>query len=83
MSRQEISSWVAATLGHEPNDPALFDRALTHSSRSEENYERLEFLGDRVLGLTVANWLYELFPDEPEAQARGRLRRRSRPRRAR
>ena len=46
----------------------MFERALTHSSRSEENYERLEFLGDRVLGLVIADWLYELFPDEPEGK---------------
>ena len=36
-------------------------------------YERLEFLGDRVLGLAVAAWLYELFPDEPEGQLSKRL----------
>ncbi len=46
----------------------MFDRALTHSSRGDEHYERLEFLGDRVLGLIVATWLFELFPDEPEGK---------------
>lgn len=56
------------TLGHEPRDPALFQRALTHASRGDDHYERLEFLGDRVLGLTMATWLYELFPDEPEGK---------------
>lgn len=60
--------WIAATLGHVPRDPALFERALTHPSRADANYERLEFLGDRVLGLIVANWLYTLFPDEPEGK---------------
>ncbi|HWH17608.1 MAG TPA: ribonuclease III [Allosphingosinicella sp.] len=58
--------WVERTLGHRLRDPALFERALTHSSRGDDHYERLEFLGDRVLGLTIATWLYELFPDEPE-----------------
>lgn len=46
----------------------MFERALTHSSRGDEHYERLEFLGDRVLGLIVATWLFELFPDEPEGK---------------
>jgi ribonuclease-3 len=70
---REISAWAAATLGHAPEDPALFERALTHSSRSEDDYERLEFLGDRVLGLSIATWLYELFPDEPEGKLSRRL----------
>jgi len=36
--------------------------------QGEGNYERLEFLGDRVLGVTIADWLYRLFPDEPEGK---------------
>lgn len=63
-----LAGWVKSSLGYEPRDLKLFERALTHSSRAAENYERLEFLGDRVLGLTVATWLYELFPDEPEGK---------------
>jgi ribonuclease-3 len=70
---QDIARWVEANLGHAPKDPALFERALTHSSRPGENYERLEFLGDRVLGLAIAAWLYELFPDEPEGKLSRRL----------
>ena len=58
---------MAATFDHRPADPALWTRAATHGSLDDkESYERLEFLGDRVLGLTVAEWLYQLFPDEPE-----------------
>ena len=60
-------------LEHRPRDVALFTRALTHSSRGDEHYERLEFLGDRVLGLAIATWLYELFPDEPEGKLSRRL----------
>lgn len=60
--------WLATVLGRTPADPALFARALTHASRGEPDYERLEFLGDRVLGLTMAAWLFELFPDEPEGK---------------
>ncbi|HEY0625356.1 MAG TPA: ribonuclease III [Allosphingosinicella sp.] len=70
---RNITDWVEKTLGHKPQDQALFERALTHSSRGDEHYERLEFLGDRVLGLTVATWLYELFPDEPEGKMSRRL----------
>lgn len=47
----------------------LLHQALTHSSCSSDNarnYERLEFLGDRVLGLSIAALLYRIFPDEPE-----------------
>jgi ribonuclease III len=66
-------AWLEASLGHRPRDPALFERALTHASFGEEQYERLEFLGDRVLGLAIARWLYEIFPDEPEGKLSKRL----------
>jgi ribonuclease-3 len=69
----DVEAWLEATLGYAPLDPALFERALTHASRGDEDYERLEFLGDRVLGLTVATWLYELFPTEPEGKLSRRL----------
>jgi ribonuclease-3 len=62
----DISAFVSEALSHEPKDRALFEAALTHSSSRGTNYERLEFLGDRVLGLTIARWLYERFPNEPE-----------------
>ena len=62
----EIAQFVADRLGHKPRDISLFVAALTHSSTRGANYERLEFLGDRVLGLIVARWLYERFPAEPE-----------------
>src|SRR5919107_265385 len=65
--------WLAEVLGRRPSDPARFERALTHASFGGDQYERLEFLGDRVLGLAVATWLYELFPDEPEGQLSKRL----------
>ena len=50
-------------------NPALLRQALTHSSHTtdvSQNYERLEFLGDRVLGLSIAALLYKIFPQEPE-----------------
>lgn len=66
-------AWLESALGRRPGQPALFERALTHASFGADQYERLEFLGDRVLGLAIAAWLYELFPDEPEGQLSKRL----------
>lgn len=50
------------------SNPALLEQALTHRSRSHRNYERLEFLGDAVLGFVVAEDLYYRFPDIPEGR---------------
>jgi ribonuclease-3 len=68
-----ITAWVEAQTGHAPRDAALFERALTHSSHGGADYERLEFLGDRVLGLCVAAWLYRDFASEPEGKLSQRL----------
>ena len=57
--RAEVADWLAAT-GFTVRDPIRFKAALTHGSLGEtRDYERLEFLGDRVLGLAIAAWLYE------------------------
>jgi ribonuclease III len=64
----ELTEFLRETVGHEATDPALFERAFTHSSLGKDTYERLEFLGDRVLGLVVARWLYERFPGEAEGK---------------
>ena len=64
----EVAEFLRDALGYEPNDPALFERALTHASATRDSYERLEFLGDRVIGLIMARWLYERFPNEPEGK---------------
>ncbi len=45
----------------------LLKNSLTHKSHDpKKNYEKLEFIGDRVLGLVIANKLLELYPDEKE-----------------
>lgn len=62
----EIESFVRDRLGHRPNDMSLFELAFTHSSVGRDSYERLEFLGDRVLGMVIANALYRRYPAEPE-----------------
>ena len=63
---------LEARLGHKFADPELLHRALTHSSavaparRIAQSYQRLEFLGDRVLGLVVADMLYRKMPRATE-----------------
>jgi ribonuclease-3 len=54
-------------LGHTFTQRDLLHQALTHASMpGTVSYERLEFLGDRVLGLVMAEWLLEVFPTESE-----------------
>ena len=62
----EVAAFVRDQLGHEPRDLSLFELALTHSSVGKNSYERLEFLGDRVLGMVIARALYDRYPSEPE-----------------
>ena len=63
---------LAERLGHGFSRPELLERALTHPSAAsrrdgiDDSYERLEFLGDRVVGLIVADLLLARFPHEPE-----------------
>lgn len=65
---------LEARLGHRFRDPALLARALTHGSRGEgEDNQRLEFLGDRVLGLVIAEALLEADPEAPEGLIAPRL----------
>ncbi len=58
-----------AILGYIFKDPRLLEAALTHPSvvpKVNGDYERLEFLGDRVLGVIIAHYLYNQFPKEKE-----------------
>jgi ribonuclease-3 len=64
---------LARQLGHDFADPALLARALTHTSVDagggpDATYERLEFLGDRVLGLIIAEMLLDHFPEAAEGE---------------
>lgn len=74
MHRRRAHERLQARLGYRFADPDLLDRALTHSSavspakRVERSYQRLEFLGDRVLGLVVADMLYRRFPKANEGE---------------
>ena len=60
-------------LGHIFSSPALLKLALSHASIGANSNERLEFLGDRVLGLIVAERLYADYPDIPEGGLAVRL----------
>lgn len=66
MSKSDLAAFVTEKLGHKPKDLSLFERAVTHPSFGPANYQRLEFLGDRVLGLIIAELLMERFPKEKE-----------------
>ncbi len=58
-------------LGYTFQDKALLDQAFRHSSATKQNqqsYERLEFLGDRILGLCVAELLYQTYPFDKEGE---------------
>jgi ribonuclease III len=61
-----LSAWLAELLGWQIQRPDLFRAALTHRSAHHENNERLEFLGDAVLGMVVAEELYRRFPHADE-----------------
>jgi ribonuclease-3 len=70
---------IETILGHSFARPGLLHEALTHRSatrpgaRGSGSNERLEFIGDRVLGLLMAEWLIERFPHEQEGDLGRRL----------
>ncbi|QDP03004.1 ribonuclease III [Thalassotalea sp. PS06] len=55
-------------LGYQFNDKSLLTQALTHRSAKGNNNERLEFLGDSILGYIIANELYQRFPGASEGE---------------
>ena len=66
---------LEAAIGYRFKNISLLQNALTHSSYANERWhnsllsnERLEFLGDAILGMTVAKYLYQTFPDRPEGE---------------
>src|ERR1700730_2968543 len=68
---------LEARIGHVFANRSLIAAALTHVSAAtgskRETYQRLEFLGDRVLGLAVSGMLYEAFPEAGEGELSRRL----------
>lgn len=55
-------------IGHRFQDPALLTQALTHRAYGSPNYERLEFLGDSVLGCAITELLFREHPELPEGK---------------
>ena len=68
-------SKLESAIGYRYKDKKLLQMALSHSSYANENYkdslhsyERLEFLGDAILGFVVADFLYHSFPEKHEGE---------------
>jgi ribonuclease-3 len=76
-----LTTPIEAILGHDFTRPELLREAMTHRSalfgrsrgRGRGSNERMEFVGDRVLGLLIAEWLAERFPREQEGDLGRRL----------
>jgi len=63
-----MKSSLCGQLGYDFNDPKLLQRALTHRSYAPEHNERLEFLGDSILGCVIAKHLYSAYPQLNEGE---------------
>jgi ribonuclease-3 len=77
LSSDELALALVPVTGHLFRDTLQLQRALTHASARTANagadYQRFEFLGDRVLGLVVAEMLFTAYPDAPEGELSVRL----------
>ena len=79
ISAKAAAAAIEARIGHKFADPALLITAFTHVSalkpahKRADSYQRLEFLGDHVLGLVVSDMLYRAFPNADEGELSKRL----------
>ena len=73
MNHQTQAQWLVELLPEKPNDMSQYNRALTHGSTGQPDYQRLEFLGDRILGLVISDLLYHRYPEEAEGRLSHRL----------
>ncbi len=76
LSGRALADAISSRIGYSFDDTERLERALTHASArssSGTDYERLEFLGDRVLGLVIAELLFRTFPGAPEGELAVRL----------
>ena len=79
ISAKAATAALEARIGHKFADPALLTTAFTHVSalksarKRGDSYQRLEFLGDHVLGLVVSDMLYRAFPNADEGELSKRL----------
>ncbi|MGZ3898930.1 MAG: ribonuclease III [Bacteroidia bacterium] len=71
-SDKEFKKWIRTTTGYSPGNLSLYHQAFSHSSVSTKkatghvSNERLEFLGDAVLGAIVAEYLFKIYPYKDE-----------------
>jgi ribonuclease-3 len=73
VSDHELLRWTQSSLGYTFHNPGLLLEALTHTTYSNENpgapsNQRLEFLGDSVVGMVIASQIFQQFPDLPEGE---------------
>lgn len=68
MAQNNTSAELHRRLAYTFRQPELLERALTHRSKSTTNYERLEFLGDSVLGFAISSELYNRYPNLYEGE---------------
>lgn len=73
MNDPDLNEYLNDLLDFTPQKMSLYKRAFTHGSMGGEDYQRLEFLGDRVLGLVIAHQIYTRFAKEPEGRLSQRL----------
>lgn len=77
LTAEALADVLRSRTGHSFSDPQRLQRALTHASargsQAGVDYERFEFLGDRVLGLVIADMLLADFPSAPEGELSVRL----------
>jgi ribonuclease-3 len=79
MKRPQVRAQLEARIAYHFKNPALLEQALTHISALPNDssrlgsYQRLEFLGDRVLGLAICNMLLEAYPSAEEGELSRRL----------
>jgi ribonuclease III len=73
LSGGDLADTLAHITGHRARDLPIFIQALTHGSSGKADYQRLEFLGDRVLGLVISTELYARYPAAPEGELSSRF----------
>lgn len=79
MKRKKSTSALEERIGHHFSDQKLLEHALTHvsgvggRSKRTDSYQRLEFLGDHVLGLVISELLFQSFPKAEEGELSRRL----------
>ncbi len=72
---EDVSTFFQKRWGIVFHHPEILNDVFQHGILSKRDFQRLEFLGDRVLGLVISSWLYTLLPHETEGQLAKRFAR--------